>query len=362
MFGHRFLLDVFFVVLLLGLILSQSGSRVAAQSDSKNGRSGPPQTVVPANKAIDSDEELEAKLDSNLLRYRVSHGPTGLVRSVGSDTMISLMHSWSERFKSYYRGVRTEIEGQGSSKAMPALIEGSSSFGPMSRPLKLSEIEAFENRFGYKPTLLPVGIDLVGLLVHRDCPLESISLEQIDAIFSSTRRRGHSAITTWGELGLSGEWAKEPIVLYGRNAASGTYGFFKDRVLNEGDFQPKVLEQPVSSAVISAIAGNRFAMGYSGMGGNTDLVKPLMISERNGTSGIGPSEDNVLDGSYPLARYLFLAINYKPNSGLDPTRREFLKFIYSHDGQELVLLDGYLPINAVVAEEALKEVGIEPTK
>ena len=362
MFGHRFHVEVSFVVLLLALILSQSGSRVAAQSDLQTGLSDAPQMVATANNANDFDDEHKSKLDPNLPRYHVSHGPTGLVRSVGSDTMISLMHSWSERFKSYYRGVRTEIEGQGSSKAMPALIAGSSSFGPMSRPLKLSEIEEFENRFGYKPTLLPVGIDLVGLLVHQDCPLESISLEQIDAIFSSTRRRGHSAIATWGDLGLSGEWAKEPIVLYGRNAASGTCGFFKDRVLNEGDFHPKVLEQPVSSAVISAIAGNRFAMGYSGMGGNADLVKPLMISERNGTSGISPSEDNALDGSYPLARYLYLAINYKPNSGLDPTRREFLKFIYSHDGQELVLDDGYLPINAVVAEEALKEVGIVISK
>jgi phosphate transport system substrate-binding protein len=354
----------------MGTILSQSGSQIAAQWGDRNepqsDPSSSPQSVEQANANAPSQEphkgKIDVKLDTNLPRYHVSHGPTGLVRSVGSDTMISLMRSWAERFKSYYRGVRVEIEGQGSSKAMPALIEGTSSFGPMSRPLKLSEIEEFENRFGYKPTLLPVGIDLVGLLVHQDCPLESISLEQIDAIFSSTRRRGHAAITTWGDLGLTGEWAREPIVLYGRNAASGTYGFFKDRVLNEGDFQPRILEQPVSSAVVSAIASNRFAMGYSGMGGNTDLVKPLMISERNGASGIGPSEDNALDGSYPLARYLFIAIHYKPNSRLDPTRREFLKFLYSREGQEIVALDGYLPINPVVAQEALKEVGIVTSK
>ncbi len=362
MFGHRFRVNAFFAILIHGLVLSQSGTRGLAQSNLQTPSIEPIRSLARTIQPIDPDEAIDAKLDPRLPPYQVSHGPTGLVRSVGSDTMITLMLSWSERFKSYYRGVRTEIEGQGSSKAMPSLIEGSSSFGPMSRPLKLSEIEEFENRFGYKPTLLPVGIDLVGLLVHRDCPLESISLEQIDAIFSNTRRRGHPAIATWGDLGLSGEWAREPIVLYGRNAASGTYGFFKDRVLNEGDFQPKVLEQPGSSAVVAAIAGNRFAMGYSGMGGNTDLVKPLMISERNGTSGISPSEDNALDGTYPLARYLFLAINHKPNSRLDPTRREFLKFIYSRDGQRLVLVDGYLPINAVIAEEALKEVGIVSSK
>lgn len=296
--------------------------------------------------------------DSDLPGYQVSHGPTGLIRSVGSDTMMSLMHLWTEQFKTYYRGVRTEVEGQGSSKAMPALIEGASSFGPMSRPAKPSEIEEFENRFGYKPTILPVGIDMVGILVHRDCPLESISLEQIDAIFSSTRRRGHTPIKTWGELGLTGDWANRPIVLYGRNAVSGTYGFFKERVLNEGDFQPKVLEQPGSSSVIAAIAANRYAMGYSGMAMGNDKIKVLKISELNGAVGVPPSEDNVHDGSYPLTRYLFLAINYKPNSRLDPTRREFLKFVFSREGQNLVLRDGYLPINAAVAEEALREVGI----
>lgn len=362
MFAHKILIYSSFFILTTGFTLSPNGTRADSPSSPRSEMENQEKSGVNDKEPIDSEEAISKKLDSNLPPYQVSHGPTGLIRSVGSDTMNTLMHSWSERFKSYYRGVRTEIEGQGSSKAMPALIEGSSSFGPMSRPLKLSEIEEFENRFGYKPTLLPVGIDLVGLLVHRDCPLESISLEQIDAIFSNTRRRGHSAITTWGDLGLTGDWAREPIVLYGRNAASGTYGFFKDRVLNEGDFQPKVFEQPGSSAVVAAIAGNRYAMGYSGMGGGTDLVKPLMISERNGTTGITPNEENAMDGSYPLARYLFLAVHYKPNSRLDPTRREFLKFIFSREGQRLVLLDGYLPINAIVAEEALKEVGIATSK
>ena len=322
------------------------------------------QDVSPLSTQDSSDTgfHIASQIDPALRKYQVAHGPTGLVRSVGSDTMVSLMHLWTEKFKSYYRGVRTEVEGQGSAKAMPALIEGTSSFGPMSRPLKFSEIEELEDRFGYKPTVLPVGIDLVGLFVHRDCPLEAISLDQADAIFSSTRRRGHPPIMTWGELGLVGEWAKEPIVLYGRNAASGTYGFFKDQVLNEGDFRPDVLEQPGSSALISAIGGNRFAMGYSGMGGISDGVKALMISERKGATGIRPSHDNALNGTYPLARYLFLTINHKPNSRLDPTRREFLRFVYSQDGQALVVQDGYLPINAIVADDALNDVGIKVEK
>jgi phosphate transport system substrate-binding protein len=297
-------------------------------------------------------------VDEELPTYRMTPGPTGLVKTVGSDTMNTLMLEWTESFKSHYRGVRTEVEGQGSSKAMPSLIEGASSFGPMSRELKASEIEEFESRFGYKPTVLPVGIDLVAIFVHRDCPLESISLDQIDAIFSATRRRGHPAIRTWGDLGLEGDWSKQPIMLLGRNAASGTYGFFKDHVLNEGDFLNTVMEQPGSTAVVASISENRYAMGYSGIGFRTSAVKALTISERKIDRPIEPTEENALQGSYPLVRYLYLALNYKPKSRLDPLRREFIRFVYSQEGQGIVHKDGYLPVNATIAKESLASVGI----
>lgn len=298
-------------------------------------------------------------VDSKLSAYKPSPGPSGQLKSVGSDTMNTLMLQWTEKFKTYYRGVRTEVEGQGSSKAMPALIEGAASFGPMSRDAKTNEIADFEKKFGYKPTLLPTGIDLLAIYVHRDCPLDSITLEQADAIFSSTRKLGGEPILTWGQLGLTGEYEKQPIALFGRNAASGTYGFFKEKVLGNGDFLDSVNEQPGSTAVISSIGENKFAMGYSGIGYKTAAVKALKLSSKKGSPAIEPSAENAYNGSYPLARYLYLAVNYKPTSKLEPLRREFIKFIFSKEGQELLVKDGYFPVDAKIAEKAFKMVGIQ---
>ncbi len=300
---------------------------------------------------------LAQQVDDALPRYQPTPGPSGQLKSVGSDTMNTLMLQWTEKFKKYYRGVRTEVEGQGSSKAMPSLIEGAASFGPMSRDAKSNEISDFERKFGYKPTLLPVGIDMLVIFVHRDCPLDSITLEQADAIFSSTRKLGAEPIVTWGQLGLTGDYEKQPIALFGRNAASGTYGFFKEKALGNGDFLDTVNEQPGSTAVISSIGENKFAMGYSGIGYKTAAVKPLRIAPRKELPAVEPTSENAYNGSYPLARYLYLAVNYKPTSRLEPLRREFIKFIFSYEGQELLAKDGYFPLNAKIAAKALKLVG-----
>ncbi len=307
-------------------------------------------------------EELcaEIKVDPKLTKYKPVAGLSGQIKSVGSDSMNSLMTQWTEKFKEHYKGVRTEVEGQGSSKAMPALIEGAASFGPMSRDAKSNEIADFEKRYGYKPVLLPSSIDLLAVYVNRDNPLERITLEQADSIFSSTRKLGGDAIKKWGQLGLAGDYENESIALFGRNAASGTYGFFKERAMGNGDFCDRVNEQPGSTAVIASVGENRFAIGYSGIGYRTEAVKPLALSPRMGEPAFEPTEENAYNGKYPLGRYLFLAVNYKPTSKLEPLRREFIKFIFSREGQELAVKDGYFPVDAKTAVKALKMVGIDP--
>jgi phosphate transport system substrate-binding protein len=229
----------------------------------------------------------------------------------------------------------------------------------MSRDAKSNEVSEFEKKFGYPPVLLPTAVDLLAIYVHRDCPLESLTLEQADSIFSSTRKLGGQPIVTWGQLGLTGEYEKQPIALFGRNAASGTYGFFKEQVLGNGDFLDTVNEQPGSTAVISSIGENKFAMGYSGIGYRTAAVKPIKLAAKKGSVASEPSAENAYNGNYPLARYLYLAMNYKPKSKLEPLRREFLKFIYSREGQELAIKDGYFPVDSKIAEKALKSVGIQ---
>src|SRR5262249_15935566 len=160
-----------------------------------------------------------------------------------SDTMNNLLALWSESFKKFYPSVEFEIEGKGSSTAPPALTAGTSDFGPMSREMKKAEIDKFEEKYGYKPTPLPVPIDTRAIFVHKDTPIEGLSFAQLDAIFSGTRKGGYEKdIRTWGDLGLTGDWADKPISLFGRNAVSGTYGFLKEHVLLNGDFKASVKE------------------------------------------------------------------------------------------------------------------------
>lgn len=298
------------------------------------------------------------QVDSNLPEYKAVSGVSGAIKSVGSDTMNNLMALWSEGFKGFYPNVTNEIEGKGSGTAPPALIEGSANFGPMSRKIKDAEADEFESKFGYKPVQLGTSIDMLAVFVHKDNPISGLNYQQIDAIFSKTRNGGYSEdITTWGQLGLTGEWADKPISLYGRNSASGTYGYFKKHALFAGDYKDSVKEQPGSSSVVSGIAGDKYGIGYSGIGYKTADVRVVPLA-KEGTDFAEAVAENAYSGKYPLARFLYLTVNYKPGSDLDPLRREFLKFVFSKQGQEVVVKDGYLPVTAKVAADQLKMVGI----
>jgi phosphate transport system substrate-binding protein len=300
-------------------------------------------------------------VDPSLKPYPKAAGEVaGSLKCVGSDTMNNLVALWAEGFKKVYPSVREGIEGKGSASAPPALAEGTCSFGPMSRDWKPSEIDAFKAKHGYPPTVVPVAIDMLAVFVHRDNPLKSLTLQQVDAIFSKNRTGGGKAdIRTWGDLGLEGEWKDKPISLYGRNASSGTYGYFKEFALFKGDFKPTVKEQPGSSAVVQAIASDKFAIGYSGIGYKTADVRALPLAAQPDADAVEPLAANAYSGDYPLARFLYLSVNRKPSAPLDPLRREFLRYVLSATGQGDVKKDGYLPLPAAVVEQAAKDAGIE---
>ncbi len=304
--------------------------------------------------------EAQVKVDPRLPAYeRSDAGISGSIKSIGSDTMNNLMTLWAEGFQAIYPNVEVEIEGKGSSTAPPALIEGTSTFGPMSRPMKSEEKDKFEEAFGYKPVELGTSIDMLAVYVHKDNPIAQLglSLQQVDAIFSKTRKGGAGAdITTWGQLGLTGEWADKPISLYGRNSASGTYGYFRDKALFKGDYKDEVKEQPGSSSVVQGVASDRYGIGYSGIGYMTADVRALPLSKSESGRKVAATPENA--NSYPLSRFLLLATNYKPGSRLDPLRREFIRFIYSRQGQQVVVKDGYLPLSLPLCQRALAEVGL----
>lgn len=283
------------------------------------------------------------------------------LRSIGSDTMDVVMEEWEKGFVQYHGRIRLQHEGQGSSTAIPALVEGNADFGPMSRPVKAAEVERFVERYGFEPTSLPVAIDALAVYVHPDNPIldMGLTLEQIDAIFSSTRNRGFPGdIRTWGDLGLTGEYANAPIRVYSRNSASGTYAFFKSNVLKKGDYKGTNIELPSSEAIVETIGRDPFGIGYSGIGYKTDAVETIAVAEAAGAEMIEATGENALNGTYPLARFLYLTIAHDPNSSsVNHLHREFLRYVYSPEGQRIVLENGYFPVNRVIADQALNALG-----
>jgi phosphate transport system substrate-binding protein len=299
----------------------------------------------------------QVQVDPGLPAYKTVSGISGNISSVGSDTLNNLMTLWAEQFQKFYPNAKIQIEGKGSSTAPPALIAGAAQLGPMSRSMKGTEIDGFEKKYGYKPTAIRTSVDALAVFVNKDNPVKCLTLAQVDAAFSKSRRGGHSEdVKTWGQLGLTGEWASKPISLYGRNSASGTYGFFKEHVLKNGDYRDEVKEQPGSAAVVQGATVDRFAMGYSGIGYATAGVRAVPLAEKAGAACEEASADNAYSGAYPLARFLFVYINKPPGKTLDPLTREFSKLILSKEGQEVVVKDGYFPIPAQIAKEELGKI------
>ncbi len=309
---------------------------------------------------VASSVQGQVQVDPDLPVYKPVAGVSGSINSVGSDTMNNLMALWAEGFKRFYPSVRVEIEGKGSSTAPPALIGGTATFGPMSRKMKPTEVDEFEKKFGYKPTQLPTSIDMLAVYVNKDNPIVGLSLPQVDAIFSSTRKLGYpNEIASWGQVGLEGEFENAPISLYGRNSASGTYGYFKEVTLGKGDYKDSVKEQPGSSAVVQGCATDKFGIGYSGIGYKTADVRAIPLSKDDASEAVPPSPDYAYSGQYPLARFLWLSVNHKPGSQLDPLRREFVKYVFSQQGQEDVIKDGYFPVQAPIAKKSLDLMNIK---
>jgi phosphate transport system substrate-binding protein len=300
-----------------------------------------------------------AAVDPSIPIYVKTTGVSGNLSSVGSDTLANLMTLWAEAYKRQYPNVNIQIQAAGSSTAPPALTEGTATVGPMSRRMKDVELQAFEQKYGYKPTAIPVAVDALAVFVHKDNPIQGLTLQQVDAIFSVTRLCGAKVdAKTWGDLGVSGDLASKPVQLFGRNSVSGTYGFFKEEALCKGDFKANVNEQPGSASVVQAISNSLNGIGYSGIGYQTASVKMVPLAKKAGDPFVEDNPTNALNGTYPLARYLYVYVNKAPNRPLAPLEAEFVKLVLSRTGQEVVVKDGYIPLPAKVVTKALTDLGL----
>ena len=282
---------------------------------------------------------------------------SGNLNSVGSDTLNNLMTFWAEGYRKEYPNIRIQIEGKGSTTAPPALIQGTSQLGPMSRTMKAEEIDAFEKKYGYKPTAVRVAVDGLAVFVNKDNPIKGLTMQQVDGIFSQGRACGGKAINQWGEAGVTeGSFSHQPISLYGRNSASGTYGYFKEHALCKGDYKATVKEQPGSASVVQGVTEDKYAIGYSGVGYKTSGVRAVPIAAKAGSPFVEDSQENILSGKYPIARFLYVYVNKAPNKPFDPLVREFLKFVLSQQGQETVVKDGFIPLPVKIVQEELAKL------
>jgi len=296
----------------------------------------------------------QVQVDTSLPVYKPVDGVSGSIKSVGSDTLNNLMTGWAEEFRKFYPSAVIEIEGKGSSTAPPALIQGTAQMGPMSRPMKGSEIDDFKKKYGYAPTEVRVAVDALAVFVSKDNPIEGLSMDQIRQIFSVEGKD-----MTWGDVGLTGEWADKPISLFGRNSASGTYGFFKEHALGKKDYKASVKEQPGSSAVVQGVASDKFAMGYSGIGYVTADVRAVPIAPKTGQKFVPANAEMSYSGEYPLSRFLLVYVNVKPGEEPTPIVKEFCKMILSQQGQQVTVKDGYFPVPNTIAQEDFKAMGIK---
>jgi len=297
------------------------------------------------------------KVDSKLADYKAVSGVSGNVSSVGSDTLANLMTFWAEEFKRQYPNVSIQIQAAGSSTAPPALTEGTSNLGPMSRKMKSKEVEAFMNKHGYKPTAIRVAIDALAVYVNKDNPIKGMSIPDVDAVFSATRKCGAPAdITNWGDLGLAGSWKNRSVQLYGRNSVSGTYGYFKKKGLCKGDYKNNVNEQPGSASVVQSVSSSLNGIGYSGIGYKTSGVKAVPLTKKPGKPFVAATAENAINKTYPLSRYLYVYVNKHPNKPLSPIDREFIKLVLSKAGQQVVVKDGYIPLPSKVVEKELAKL------
>lgn len=290
-------------------------------------------------------------LDPALDAYVPEVDLRGTLTSAGSDTMLGLMERWLAEFARLHPGVEVALEAEGSSTAPVALVEGTAMLGPMSRRMHAGEIARFERRFGHRPTGFRVAVDALAVFVHADNPIAGLTLPEVDAIFSSTRRCGRfEAVERWGQLGLEGVWWDRPVQRFGRNSVSGTHGYFRDSALCGGEFEGSLVELPNSAAVVEAVAADPGAIGYSGIGYQSPGVRAVPVARRPGVPFVDVTAENAVDGLYPLSRYLYVYVDRPPDAPLAPLTRAFLQYVLSAAGQAVVLRDGYVPLPAKVVQ------------
>lgn len=289
--------------------------------------------------------QLKPELDAQIAAYQPGSPASGLLSIGGSDTMQPIVEAWTEELRRRHKDLKFTIKTAGSETGLAALLEHRAQVAAMSRRMTAVEIGEFVKEYGYEPAEVPVAIDALAVFVHKDNPIQGLSLDELDSMFCNQRRRGLKyAADEWGLVGLTDEWFSQPVRIYGRNGTSGTSQFFREEVCKGGTFRSHFIKGAGSAAVILDIEKDRLGIGFSAIGYKTSGVRALPIASVQGGRYVEPSFQTAMDGSYPLRRNLYLYLDKNPKSQLSTAMSELVKFALSAQGQQIVLDQGYFPL------------------
>ncbi|MEM8945337.1 MAG: substrate-binding domain-containing protein [Planctomycetota bacterium] len=298
-------------------------------------------------------------LDPNLPYYRPVENLSGELKLGGSNTLSHIAAGWIDSFTQFYPNVRISIEVNGSRQAVRDVEAGKTHIGLLSRTVHREEVEAFQQKFGYPPTVLTPCLERTGVFVHKDNPIEGLTLSQLDSIYSPECRRGSDKpCGTWAYFGVTGDWGKRSVVAHGRTKDTGSQVFIQQAVMLGAPLREDLIAHKSNVDLIKAIAADPNAVGFCGLSYATPEVKavPLGFSKEEGFVKIdSPEADR---GLYPLIRRLQLVVNHDPSAELPALQQEFIKYVFSRLGQEDVVKAGFQAIPARPAHIALDAVGL----
>ncbi len=331
-------------------------------------------TLVQAQHAVKGKfkESFHAKPFPDIPAYQPVGSLSGHLRSVGADTMETLMTYWIEDFKKIYPNISFDMEAKASGTAGPALTNGTADLGPVAREMLPKEEKEFVDKFGYKPYPVRVAggsyrtpgkTHAIAFFVNEKNPIRELTFEQIDAIYSITRKLGRKDVSTWGDLGVKGDYADKPVHLWGLIRPNGIAYFLQQRILDGGDYKDGITERTTVGslaaldAISQGVAKDPYAVGYAGFGNETAGAKTVALAKTSGGPFYKGTFEEVLNQQYPLSRVIYIYVNKAPGQALDPKIREFLKFVLSKQGQDDVVKEGiFLPLPTAMVKEELNKV------
>jgi len=317
-------------------------------------------------------EPNHAKPFAGIPAYTPGASLSGHLQSVGADTMETLMRYWIADFEKIYPNIKIDMEAKASGTAGPALTEGRADLGPVAREMLPAEEQQFEKKFGYKPLAIRVAggsyrtpgkTHAITFFVNEKNPIQKLTFAQLDAMYSTTRKRGYRQVSTWGDVGLTGEWAGKPIHLWGLILPNGIGHFLQMRLLEAGEWKSGIEERTTVGslaaldAITMGVAKDPYAIGYAGFGNIVPGVKTVALARDAGGPFYPGTFQEVVEQRYPLSRVTYIYVNRAPGKPLDPKVREFLRFVLSSQGQGDIVKEAvFLPLPPAMVKEELAKL------